>query len=190
MSAQATIVLSSPRGNELIFNPTIPHFLHTMVPHSSPKVSILRCVLGRARFMNLILSSPGTHMVRMPYMLPVSPPVLVKWSVGFSDRSTTGTLGNRQKDMNTRQLNFLISFYGSTEKSIDKLFDLISSVHENHRTCQTFPMAGPKCLMRDFTNLNTIYKAHRTNVWWAMKVFQLHWISPNIINSPAQMSRI
>ena len=42
-----------------------------------------------------------------------------------------------------------------------------SSVHENHQTCQTFPIARPKCLMRDFTILNTgrIYKAHRTNVW-------------------------
>ena len=49
-----------------------------------------------------------------------------------------------------------------------------SSVHENHRTCQTFPMARPKCLMRDFTNLNRIHKAHRTNVWWIMKVFRVH----------------
>ena len=42
-----------------------------------------------------------------------------------------------------------------------------SSVHENHQTCQTFPIARPKCLMKDFTNLDTgrIYKAHRTNVW-------------------------
>ena len=53
------------------------------------------------------------------------------------------------------------------------------SVHENHRTCQTFPMARPKCLMRDFTNLNRIYKAHRTNVWWTMKVFRLHWNTMN-----------
>ena len=44
-------------------------------------------------------------------------------------------------------------------------------VHENHRTHPTFPMARPKCLMRDFTNLTRIYKAHRTNVWWTMKVF-------------------
>ena len=49
------------------------------------------------------------------------------------------------------------------------------SVHENHRTHQTFPMAGPKCLMRDFTNLIRIYKAHRTNVWWIMKVFRELW---------------
>ena len=48
------------------------------------------------------------------------------------------------------------------------------SVHENHRTCRTFLMARPKCLMRDFTNLNRIYKAHRANVWWTMKVFQIH----------------
>ena len=48
------------------------------------------------------------------------------------------------------------------------------SVHENHRTCQTFPMARPKCLMRDFTNLNRTYEAHQTNVWWTMKVFRLH----------------
>ena len=41
---------------------------------------------------------------------------------------------------------------------------------------RTFPMAWPKCLPRDFTNLNRIdmYNAHRTNVWWAMEVFQLH----------------
>ena len=52
-----------------------------------------------------------------------------------------------------------------------------SSVHENHRTCQTFPMARPKCLMRDFTNFNRIYKAHIINVWWTMNVFQLHWDS-------------
>ena len=56
---------------------------------------------------------------------------------------------------------------------LDKILPF-SSVHENHRTCQTFPMARPKCLMRDFTNLNRIYKAHRTNVWWTMKVFRLH----------------
>ena len=49
-----------------------------------------------------------------------------------------------------------------------------SSVHENHRTCGTFPLARPKCLMRDFTNLNRIYKAHRTNVWCTIKVFRLH----------------
>ena len=30
------------------------------------------------------------------------------------------------------------------------------SVNENHRTCRTFPMARPKCLMRDFTNLWTM----------------------------------
>ena len=49
------------------------------------------------------------------------------------------------------------------------------SVHENHRTCRTFPMARPKCLMRDFTNLNRICKAHQANVWWTLKVFRLHW---------------
>ena len=52
-----------------------------------------------------------------------------------------------------------------------------SSVHENHWTHQTFLMARPKCLMRDFTNLNRIYKAHQTNVWWIMKVFQVHCYS-------------
>ena len=36
-------------------------------------------------------------------------------------------------------------------------------------------MAKPKCLMRDFTNSYRIYKAHRTNVWWIMKVFWLYW---------------
>ena len=36
-------------------------------------------------------------------------------------------------------------------------------------------MALPKRQMRDFTELNMIYKAHRTNVWWTMKVFWLHW---------------
>ena len=45
------------------------------------------------------------------------------------------------------------------------------SIYENHWTCRTFPMAGPKCLMRDFTNLNGIYKAHQKNVWWTMKFF-------------------
>ena len=50
------------------------------------------------------------------------------------------------------------------------------SVYENHRTCRTFPMTSPKCLMRDFTNLNRIYKAPQTNVWWTMKVFRLHCI--------------
>ena len=38
------------------------------------------------------------------------------------------------------------------------------SVHVNHWTCQTYPMARPKCLMRNFTNWNRIYKAHQTNV--------------------------
>ena len=32
------------------------------------------------------------------------------------------------------------------------------SVHENNRTCRPFPIARPKCLMRDFTNLNKIDK--------------------------------
>ena len=49
-----------------------------------------------------------------------------------------------------------------------------SSVHKNRRTCRTFPMARVKCLMRDFINFNRIYKAHRTIVWWTMKVFRLH----------------
>ena len=52
------------------------------------------------------------------------------------------------------------------------------SVHENHRTYRTFPMARPKCLMRDFMNLNRIHKAHRTNVWWIMKVFRVYWNWP------------
>ena len=38
----------------------------------------------------------------------------------------------------------------------------------------TFLLTRPKCLMRDFTNLNRIYKAHPTNVWWTMKVFWVH----------------
>ena len=49
------------------------------------------------------------------------------------------------------------------------------NVHENHLTHLTFPMARPKCLMRDFTNLNRRCKAHQTNVWWIMNVFQVHW---------------
>ena len=49
--------------------------------------------------------------------------------------------------------------------------ELCCSVHENHGTCRTFPMARPKCLI---TNLNRIYEAHQTNVWWIMKV-QLQW---------------
>ena len=32
------------------------------------------------------------------------------------------------------------------------------SVHENNRTCRPFPIARPKCLMRDFKNLNRIDK--------------------------------
>ena len=34
----------------------------------------------------------------------------------------------------------------------------------------------PKGPIRDFTNFNKIYKAHRTNVWWA--IFWLHYITP------------
>ena len=49
-----------------------------------------------------------------------------------------------------------------------------SSVHENHWTRRTLPMARHKCLMRDFTNLNRIYQAHQINVWWIMKFFQVH----------------
>ena len=66
---------------------------------------------------------------------------------------------------------------GSIYVCAQPMRDVITSVHENHRTCRTFLMARPKCLMRDFTNLNRIYTAHRTNVWWAMKVFQLHCIT-------------
>ena len=39
---------------------------------------------------------------------------------------------------------------------------------------RTFPMARPKCLMGNLTNLYRIYKAHQTNVWWTMKVFRQH----------------
>ena len=49
-----------------------------------------------------------------------------------------------------------------------------TSVHENCRTCRTFPMARAKCPMRDFINFNRIYKAHQTIIWWTMKVFRLH----------------
>ena len=52
----------------------------------------------------------------------------------------------------------------------------ICTVHKNHRTFRTFLMARPKCLMRDFTNLDRIYKAHRTNVWWTTEVFRQHCI--------------
>ena len=52
---------------------------------------------------------------------------------------------------------------------------VLNNVHENQQTRRTFPMARHKCLMSDFTNLNRIYKAHRTNVWWIMKVFRVHW---------------
>ena len=38
-------------------------------------------------------------------------------------------------------------------------------------------MSRPKCLMRDFTMFYRIYKAHYTNVWWTMKVFQLHMMA-------------
>ena len=50
-----------------------------------------------------------------------------------------------------------------------------NSVGEKRRTSLTFPMARPKCLMGDFTNLYGMYKAHQTNVWWTMKAFRLHW---------------
>ena len=57
-----------------------------------------------------------------------------------------------------------------------------TSVHENHRTCQTFPMARRKCLIRDFTKLNRTYTAHQTNIWWTMKVFRLHcWTSAGVM---------
>ena len=51
---------------------------------------------------------------------------------------------------------------------------LFNSVGEKHRTHRTFPMARPKCLMGDFTNLYGIYTAHQTNVWWTTQVFRLH----------------
>ena len=42
-------------------------------------------------------------------------------------------------------------------------------------------MAGPKCLMGEFTNLYEIYEAQQTNVWWTMKVFRLHWFKSLIL---------
>ena len=60
--------------------------------------------------------------------------------------------------------------------------DLFHSVHENHQTHRTFPMARPKYLTRDFINSKRIYKAHRTNAWWTMKVFQLHWFRYKDVN--------
>ena len=38
-----------------------------------------------------------------------------------------------------------------------------------------FRWLGPN-VWWDFTNLNRIYKVHRTNVWWIMKVFRVHWL--------------
>ena len=67
-----------------------------------------------------------------------------------------------------------ISFLSQTNKGICQNQSILNSVHKNHRTCQTFLMSRPKCLMRDFTNLSRTYKAHRTNVWLTMTVFQLH----------------
>ena len=29
--------------------------------------------------------------------------------------------------------------------------------------------------LRDLRNLNRMYKAHKTNVWWTMRVLHLHW---------------
>ena len=52
-------------------------------------------------------------------------------------------------------------------------FLMLKQCSWNTRTDLTFLMARPKCLIRDFTNLNRIYKAHRTNVWWFMKVFRV-----------------
>ena len=47
---------------------------------------------------------------------------------------------------------------------------IITSAQKNLKCvdeqCPTFPMAKPKCLTTDFTNLNGIYKSHQTNVWW------------------------
>ena len=65
------------------------------------------------------------------------------------------------------------------------LWNLTSiSVHENRRTCRTFPMARAKCPMRDLINFNRIYKAHRTIVWWTMTVFRLHWSI--LVNMPVE----
>ena len=52
----------------------------------------------------------------------------------------------------------------------------LCSVGKRRWTHRTFPMAWPKSLMEDFTNLYGIYKAHQTNVWWTMQVFHLHWL--------------
>ena len=62
----------------------------------------------------------------------------------------------------------------SVWNSRNNIREATSSVGEKHRT---FPMARPKCLMGDFTNLYGIYTAHQTNVWWTMQVFRLHCTS-------------
>ena len=88
--------------------------------------------------------------------------------------ATVGTAGchdnlqyhHQQKKLASWQFNIMVAI-----KNIDFY---LCSVHENHRTHRTFPMARPKCPMRDFTNFNRIYKAHRTNVWCIMKVFRVH----------------
>ena len=86
--------------------------------------------------------------------------LLMKWAPG-SHSTDNCSLSFSCNSMSDHQGPLLLTWY-------------YFSVHENHRTCQTFPMARPKCLMRDFRNLNRIYKAHRTNVWWTKPVFQLH----------------
>ena len=77
-------------------------------------------------------------------------------------------------------LSTITCYWTRYKKKIKNLFRLWNkkkypySVLENHRTCQTFPMARPQFLTRDFTNFNRTYKAHQTNIWWIMKVFPLH----------------
>ena len=67
-------------------------------------------------------------------------------------------------------------------KMIGLLKRMLCSVHQNHQTRRIFPMDKSNCLMRDFTNLNRIYKAHRTNIWWTLKVFRLQWLWMNGIS--------
>ena len=59
----------------------------------------------------------------------------------------------------------------------------LAFVREIHRGPVNFPHKWPVTrkmfpfddVIMDLTNL-PLYKAHWTNVWWTMKVFQLHWV--------------
>ena len=124
-------------------NVLIPHSVMELAEHQLNMLKVMACCV----------TAPG-HYLNQCWLISSE----IQWYF-------EGNASNIFNHHNVFQ-NYILRYVNFSQEPMS-----YGSVHENHRTHWTFPMARPKCLMRDFTNLKRIYKAHRTNVWWIMKAF-------------------